>query len=75
MYDLDGRHPELPTCFSVTSSNEVDELGTFNARIATNGSIAGSYTDDMFSNVTSSTGSATNFLRYTAREFDTETEL
>ena len=30
----------------MTSSCEVDELSTFNARTATNGSIAGSYTGD-----------------------------
>jgi RHS repeat-associated protein len=33
------------------------------------------YTYDSFGNVTNSTGSVTNFLEYTGREFDTETGL
>lgn len=33
------------------------------------------YTYDSFGNTTNSSGSLTNFFRYTAREFDTETNL
>lgn len=43
----------------------------------TNGAatVAQTYTYDSFGNTTSSSGSVTNFFRYTAREFDTETNL
>ena len=42
---------------------------------ASNGSLAQSYTYDSFGNQTASSGSLTNFFRYTGREFDTETGL
>jgi RHS repeat-associated protein len=37
--------------------------------------VAASYTFDSFGNITNSTGTLTNPLRYTGREFDSETAL
>jgi RHS repeat-associated protein len=37
--------------------------------------LAATYTYDSFGNLISSTGAVTNSFRYTAREFDTETDL
>ena len=54
---------------------EADGLGSITSLTATNGSVAQSYTYDSFGNTTNATGSLTNFLRYTGREFDTETNL
>lgn len=42
---------------------------------AADGPVAQSYTYDSFGNQTASSGSLTNFFRYTGREFDTETNL
>jgi RHS repeat-associated protein len=52
-----------------------DGLGSITSLTASTGSIAQSYTYDSFGNTTNSSGSLTNFFRYTAREFDTETNL
>jgi RHS repeat-associated protein len=60
---------------TTTNYYDADGLGSVTSLTATNGSIAQSYTYDAFGNTTNSTGSVTNFLRYTAREFDTETSL
>jgi RHS repeat-associated protein len=54
---------------------EADGLGSITSLTATNGSVAQSYAYDSFGNTTNSSGSVTNFFRYTAREFDTETNI
>ncbi|MGB7154128.1 MAG: IPT/TIG domain-containing protein [Candidatus Acidiferrales bacterium] len=54
---------------------EQDGLGSVTSLSASNGSLAQSYTYDSFGNTTNSSGSLTNFFRYTGREFDTETNL
>jgi len=54
---------------------EQDGLNSVTSLSASNGSLAQSYTYDSFGNQTASSGSLTNFFRYTAREFDTETNL
>ena len=54
---------------------EQDGVGSVTSLTASTGSIAQSYTYDSFGNTTNSTGSLTNFFRYTGREFDTETSL
>jgi RHS repeat-associated protein len=58
-----------------TSYYEADGLGSITSLTASNGSVAQSYTYGSFGNTTNSSGSLTNVLRYTAREFDTETNL
>jgi RHS repeat-associated protein len=58
-----------------TSYHEADGLGSITSLTASNGSIGQSYTYDSFGNQTNSSGSLRNYFRYTAREFDTETNL
>jgi RHS repeat-associated protein len=60
---------------TTTSYYESDGLGSITSLTASGGSIARSYAYDSFGNTTNSSGSVTNFLRYAAREFDTETNL
>ncbi|MGC2330201.1 MAG: RHS repeat-associated core domain-containing protein [Candidatus Acidiferrales bacterium] len=60
---------------TTTDFYEADGLGSITSLTASNASIAQSYTYDSFGNTTTSSGSLTNFFRYTAREFDTETNL
>jgi RHS repeat-associated protein len=60
---------------TTTDFYEADGLGSVTSLTATNGSIANTYTYDSFGNTTNSTGSVTNYFRYNAREFDTETSL
>jgi RHS repeat-associated protein len=60
---------------STTDYYEQDALGSVTSLTAANGSIAQTYTYDSFGNTTNSSGSLTNFFRYTGREFDTETNL
>ena len=54
---------------------EADGQGSITSLTASNGSIAQSYTYDSFGDNTNSSGSLTNFFRYTGREFDTEAGL
>jgi RHS repeat-associated protein len=54
---------------------EADGLGSVSSLTASNGTTAQTYTYDSFGNSVNSSGSLTNYLRYTAREFDTETNL
>jgi RHS repeat-associated protein len=54
---------------------EQDGLGSVTSLTASSGSVAQSYTYDSFGNTTNSSGSLTNYFRYTGREFDTETNL
>jgi RHS repeat-associated protein len=60
---------------NTTDYYEADGLGSITSLTTTNGSVAQTYTYDCFGNITNSSGSLTNFFRYTAREFDTETSL
>ena len=60
---------------TTTSYYEQDGLGSVTSLSASAGTLAQSYTYDSFGNTTNSSGSLTNFLRYTGREFDTETGL
>ncbi|HUO36037.1 MAG TPA: RHS repeat-associated core domain-containing protein, partial [Candidatus Acidoferrum sp.] len=60
---------------STTSFYEADALGSITSLSNTVGSLAQTYTFDSFGNTTNSSGSLTNFFRYTGREFDTETGL
>jgi len=54
---------------------EADGLGSITSLTASNSTVAQSYTYDSFGNTTNSSGSLTNFFRFTGREFDTETNL
>lgn len=54
---------------------EADGVGSVTSLSNSTGSLAQSYTYDSLGNQTASSGSLTNFLRYTGREFDTETSL
>jgi RHS repeat-associated protein len=54
---------------------EADGVSSITSLTATNGTVTQSYTYDSFGNTTNSSGSLTNFFRYTGREFDTETGL
>jgi RHS repeat-associated protein len=60
---------------SATDYYEAELLGSITSVTATNGSIAQSCKFDSFGNTTNCSGSLTNFFRYTARDFDTETNL
>ncbi|MFZ0413006.1 MAG: RHS repeat-associated core domain-containing protein, partial [Candidatus Acidiferrales bacterium] len=54
---------------------EADGLGSITSLSNSSGALVQTYTYDSFGNTTNSSGSLTNFFRYTAREFDTETNL
>jgi len=54
---------------------EQDGLGSSASLTASNGSVVQTYAYDSFGNATNSTGSLTNFLRYTGREFDVELNI
>jgi RHS repeat-associated protein len=54
---------------------EADGLGSVTSMTTPTGSIAATYTYDSFGFLTASTGSATNWYRYTARQFDSDTAL
>jgi RHS repeat-associated protein len=58
-----------------TSYYEADGLGSVTSLSNSVGALAQTYTFDSFGNQTASSGSLTNSLRYTGREFDTETNL
>jgi RHS repeat-associated protein len=58
-----------------TSFYHAAGLGSITSLSTTAGSIAQTYTFDSYGNQTGSSGSLTNSLRYTAREFDAETSL
>jgi len=60
---------------SATSYYEQDGLGSVTSLTNAAGTLAQSYAYDSFGNTTNSSGSLTNFFRYTGREFDTETSL
>lgn len=54
---------------------EQDGLGSVTSLTSSSGSVAQTYTYDSFGTTTTSSGSLTNFFRYTGREFDAETGL
>jgi RHS repeat-associated protein len=54
---------------------EADGLGSVTSLTDPTGAIAATYTYDSFGFLTASTGSATNWYRYTARQFDSDTAL
>ena len=54
---------------------EADGLGSVTSLTTPSGSVAPTYTYDSFGFLTASTGSATNWYRYTARQFDSDTAL
>ena len=58
-----------------TSYYEADGLGSISSLSNSSGALANTYTYDSFGNLTASTGTVANPLRYTAREFDSETSL
>jgi RHS repeat-associated protein len=60
---------------TTTSFYEQDGLGSVTSLSNSSGALVQSYTYDSFGNQTASSGSLTNFFRYTGREFDTETNL
>jgi len=60
---------------STTSYYETDGLGTVTSLSSGAGSLAQTYTFDSFGNTTASSGSLVNSLRFTARDFDAETNL
>jgi RHS repeat-associated protein len=60
---------------TTTSYYEQDGSGSVTSLTNSAGSIVQSYTYDSFGNTTASSGTLTNFYRYTGREFDVETAL
>jgi RHS repeat-associated protein len=54
---------------------DADGLGSITSLTTPTGSVAATYTYDSFGFMTGSTGSATNWFRYTARQFDSDTGL
>jgi len=60
---------------STTSYYQADGLDSVSSLSNAAGALAQTYTFDSFGNTTASTGSLTNPLRYTGREFDSETSL
>jgi RHS repeat-associated protein len=60
---------------TITSYYEQDGLESVTSLTTSSGSIAQSYNYDSFGNTISSSGSLTNFFRYTGREFDSESGL
>jgi RHS repeat-associated protein len=60
---------------TATDYYEADGLGSITSLTDPTGAVAQGYTYDSFGNQTNSTGTLRNYFRYTAREFDTETNL
>jgi len=58
-----------------TTYYEADGLGSVTSLSNSTGALANTYTYDSFGNLSASTGTVTNPLRYTAREFESETGL
>lgn len=54
---------------------EADGLGSVTSLTDPTGALAATYTYDSFGFLTNSTGSATNWFRYTGRQFDSDTAL
>ena len=60
---------------TATDYYEADGLASVTSLTDTTGALAQTYTYDSWGNQTASSGSLTNFFRYTGREFDAETNL
>jgi RHS repeat-associated protein len=60
---------------TATDYYEADGLGSVTSLTDTTGALAQTYTYDSWGNQTASSGSLTNFFRYTGRKLDTETNL
>ncbi|HXE91368.1 MAG TPA: RHS repeat-associated core domain-containing protein [Terriglobales bacterium] len=60
---------------AISSYVETDGLGSVSSLTDSSGSAIGAYVYDSFGSLTSPEGAVTNSVRYTAREFDTETGL
>jgi YD repeat-containing protein len=58
-----------------TDYYQTDGLGSVTSVTNAAGAVAGNYTYDSFGNIVATSGSLTNSLRYTGREFDSETSL
>jgi RHS repeat-associated protein len=59
----------------VTSYYEQDGIGSVSALSDSAGALANTYSYDSFGNLSASTGNISNPLRYTGREFDSETGI
>jgi RHS repeat-associated protein len=59
----------------ITSYYEADGLGSVTSLSNSSGALVNTYTYDSFGNLTATTGTIVNPIRYTAREFDSETNL
>jgi len=70
---LDEQLSELRS--NTTSYYEADGLDSVTSLSNASGGLANTYSYDSFGNLTASTGTATNPLRYTGREFDSETGI
>lgn len=74
----DGERIDEPLAESRSGSAsyyEADALGSITSLTGSSGTIANTYNYDAFGNLFASTGTTTNFLRYTAREVDAETGI
>ncbi|MGB6800838.1 MAG: RHS repeat-associated core domain-containing protein [Candidatus Sulfotelmatobacter sp.] len=60
---------------STTDYYAADGLGSITSLSNSTGALANTYTYDSFGNTTASTGTVRNYFQYTAREFDSETNL
>jgi RHS repeat-associated protein len=60
---------------SMTSYYEQDGLGSVSSLSNSTGALGNTYSYDSYGNLTASTGSLVNWFRFTARDFDTETNL
>src|SRR5438270_634845 len=71
--NLDEPLSELQS--GTTSSYQQDGLGSVTSLSNSAGGLANTYSYDSYGKLTASTGTVTNSLRYTGREFDSETGL
>ena len=60
---------------SLVSYHEADALGSITSLSNAAGVLVQTYSNDSFGNTTAATGSLTNPFRFTAREFDSETNI
>ena len=74
----DGQEIDEPLAMqrgTATDYYEQDGVGSVTSLSSSTGALAQTYTYDSFGNIANSSGSLTNFFRYTGREFDMETGL
>ena len=71
--EVDDQLSELRS--STVSYYEQDAIGSISSLTNSTSVVVGTYSYDAFGNLTASTGSLTNPLRYTGREFDPETGI